>query len=395
MYQRLPMYQRLGAPAMRPGLENILKLCAYFNQPQHSFKSIHIAGTNGKGSVSHGLSAVLQTAGYQTGLYTSPHLKSFRERIRVNGKKISKKAVVEFIETHRTFFENSTYSFFEITFAMALWNFRQQHVQVAVIETGLGGRLDATNIIQPELSLITHIGFDHKAFLGDTIEKIAFEKAGIIKPKTPVLIGRKQQETKAVFEDKAKAVQAAIYYAEDLVFNEYETDLLGSYQKENIRSIVAAAQLLRQKFNITDAQIQNALLHITSLTGLMGRYQILSNQPKTILDVAHNPEGLNAVFKQILTESFQQLHIVFGMVSDKDLHEILTLLPKQASYYFCAAKVPRAMAVDQLFSAAKAYKLKGKAFKSVKKAFNAACKNASKDDLIFVGGSTFTVAEVL
>jgi dihydrofolate synthase/folylpolyglutamate synthase len=391
LYARLPMYQRVGGAALNPNLDRITKLVAYLGNPHHKFKSIHIAGTNGKGSSSHMLASVLQEAGYQVGLYTSPHLKDFRERIRLNGVPIPKSEVVSFVTNHRDFFEQEQCSFFEMTVALAFDYFASQKVDVAVIEVGLGGRLDATNIIMPEGCLITNIGLDHQQFLGNTRAKIAGEKAGVIKPKVPVVVVEHDDEILPVFKEVAAKESAPLFIADS---HNYCTDLLGDYQKRNSNGVVSLLHQLPQ-FGIDEAHIQSGLQCVVKNTGLRGRWEVLGENPKIIADVAHNPAGLQAVFSQLNTLHFEKLHIVFGVVNDKALDAILALLPKSASYYLCAANVPRAMDVEVLASHFQADGFLFSTHNSTKAAFVAAKTAASKKDIIYVGGSLFVVAEIL
>lgn len=397
MFAQLPMYQKQGASAYRKDLTNTILLADYLNHPESKVKTIHIAGTNGKGSTSSMIASVLQEAGYKVGLYTSPHLKDFRERIKINGKKISKAFVCEFIEQHKAFFEKHNLSFFEMTVGLAFDYFDKQKVDVAVIEVGMGGRLDSTNIISPLISVITNIGLDHTQFLGNTLSEIAAEKAGIIKPHTPVVIGEYTSETKTVFDQKATKQQAEIYYASDLIVETYPSDLIGKYQEKNKKTVLQALKLLREKkyFKINDEQIHKGLLNVVRNTGLLGRWQILSEQPKIICDTAHNRHGLEIVLSELQKEKYDKLHIVFGAVNDKDLDGVLPLFPKEAQYYFSKPNVPRGLDSKILQEKAFLYSLKGKTYTSVKNALRSAKRNASPNDLIYVGGSTFVVAEVV
>ena len=396
MFQQLPMYQRVGKTAFKKDLTNTLKLAEHLKNPEKNFKSIHVAGTNGKGSVSHMLASVFQAAGYKTGLYTSPHLKDFRERIRINGKLIPEQDVISFIENNQSFLSDNRLSFFEMTVGMAFDYFAKQEVDIAIIETGMGGRLDSTNIIIPELSIITNIGLDHTAFLGNNLAAIAKEKAGIIKKQVPVIIGEKNKETKPVFNLKAQECGSTIYYAEDFSFDAFSTDLKGDYQKKNIRTVLTSLQVLREKaYDIPEEAIRNGLNNVKLHTGLQGRWDVLREKPKVICDTAHNAEGLNIVLKQLKKEKFQHLHVVLGMVNDKDLSSVLPLFPKNACYYFAKPDVPRGLKAELLESQAQNYGLKGKTFDSVHDAFLAAQENSLDEDLIFIGGSNFTVAEVL
>ena len=390
------MYQNKGKSAYKEDLSNTLILSRHLSQPEKKFKSIHVAGTNGKGSTSHMLASVLQEAGYKVGLYTSPHLKDFRERIRINGEVISKQFVIGFIKRNKSFFEKIHLSFFEMTVGMAFDYFAKQNVDIAVIEVGLGGRLDSTNIITPELSVITNIGFDHMQFLGNTLPKIAGEKAGIIKKNIPVVIGETQAKTSKVFLDKAKSESSQIYFADQLIQNVLESDLKGSYQMHNIKTVMQSVQLLKElKFEITDDHLKKGLLKVVVNTGLNGRWQVLQQQPKVICDTAHNKEGLTYVMEQLQNETYHKLHVVFGVVSDKDLISIIPLLPKQAAYYFCKPNIQRGLEAVILQEQFKQNGLKGEAFNSVQEAYKSALSNASSQDLVYVGGSTFVVAEVL
>jgi len=396
LYTQLPMYQRQGRQAFKKDLTNIIAFDEYMGKPSRKFKSIHVAGTNGKGSVSHFLASILQEAGYKTGLYTSPHLKDFRERIRINGQMIRKNCVINFVKRYQHFFDQHRLSFFEMTVGMAFEHFAKKQVDVAVIETGLGGRLDSTNIICPELSIITNIGLDHTNMLGNTLVKIAKEKAGIIKENRPVVIGRKQPETFGVFEQIARQKHAPVVYAEDLNFVKYESGLNGFYQEENIRTVVAAVQQLRQQaWNIPEFALKSGLKNVVKNTGLRGRWEILQTKPLVIADTAHNQDGLTAVIKQIAETPHRNLHFVLSFVNDKDLENILPFFPEYARYYFSKAQIPRALNEEILQQKAANFGLKGEKFSTISQAFNAALKKAGKDDLIFVGGSTFTVAEVI
>ena len=392
LLERLPMYQRQGASAYRPGLESITQMAAYLGHPQQQFPCVHIAGTNGKGSTSHMIAAVLQEAGYKVGLYTSPHLKDFSERIRINGQSLASQEIIDFVKEHQAYFESHQSSFFEMTVGMAFDRFAAHQVDIAVIEVGLGGRLDATNIINPLLSIITNIGLDHTQFLGTTRTAIAKEKAGIIKHNVPILIGEKDLETQAVFETLAQQQNAPLFWAEDLVQSLCKTDLLGAYQKMNVRLAQAAFQLLPQ-FKVTQEQIQRGLLKVVQNTKLQGRWQILGKAPLVVADVAHNKEGLVYVVEQIKRQTFDRLHLVLGFVQEKEMAPILALFPKEAHFYLCAANNPRALAVEKIapLLTTQRYSL----FESVAQAFEAAQKAAQPSDFIFVGGSTFVVAEVL
>ena len=396
LFVQLPMYQRVGQAAYKANFDNTLLLSDYLHHPERAFKSIHVAGTNGKGSTSHMLASVLQEAGYKVGLYTSPHLKDFRERIKVNGEMIPKRAVTSFIRKHKPFFEEHQLSFFEMTVGLAFDYFRKEKVDIAVVEVGMGGRLDSTNIITPEVSVITNIGWDHTQFLGDTLAKIAAEKAGIIKPNIPVVVGETLPETKPVFEEIALKNTVEIVFAENESFNFYPSDLIGSYQKMNQKTVLTTLKMLKQKgWLISEKDIKKGLKQIVENTGLLGRWQILKKAPKVICDTAHNREGLVLTMKQLAVEDYKKLHIVLGVVSDKDLGKVLPLFPKNATYYFCEPKIPRAMSVVQLQREAEEYNLLGEPFLSVKSAYQSALKNAEKEDVVYVGGSTFVVAEVL
>tara|TARA_B100000780_G_scaffold34429_1_gene21484 strand:- start:891 stop:2093 length:1203 start_codon:yes stop_codon:yes gene_type:complete len=391
LFQRLPMYQRSGIAAYKKDIGNIIKACKILNNPQKKIKTIHIAGTNGKGSTAHMLASILQEAGYKTGLYTSPHLKDFRERIKINGKTIDKKYIINFIKENQLEFEKINMSFFEFTVAMAFNYFTESKVDIAIIETGLGGRLDSTNIINPELSIITNIGLDHTNLLGNTIEKIAFEKAGIIKKNTPIIIGRKQDKTKEIFKSIAKEKNAKLYYNDNP--KNITTDVKGDYQNENIGTAIKAIEVLN--WNISNEQINKGINNILKNTGLEGRWQKLSENPLTICDVGHNEDGIKNILRQIEKTKFNKLHFIFGSVNDKVLTNVFKLLPKKAKYYFCAAKIDRALQTNILKQRAEEFNLYGDEFSSVNQAYINAKENASKDDLIFIGGSTFIVAEVL
>tara|TARA_R110000850_G_scaffold73760_1_gene161899 strand:- start:29246 stop:30421 length:1176 start_codon:yes stop_codon:yes gene_type:complete len=391
------MYQRVGGVAYKKDLSNTILLASHLGNPERKFKSIHVAGTNGKGSVSHMLASVLQEAGYKVGLYTSPHLKDFRERIKVNGEMIPKRTVTTFIKKHKSFFENHSLSFFEMTVGLAFYYFSNQKVDVAIIEVGMGGRLDSTNIIVPEISVVTNIGMDHTAFLGDTLSAIAKEKSGIIKEKIPVVIGEATPETKAVFEAVVLEKNAEIAFAEAQQFKNYDTDLKGNYQIKNKQTVLASIHMLQKHslFQFSDEHIKKGLLNVVKNTGLLGRWHVLNEQPKVICDTAHNKEGLGYVLRQLQEETFQKLHMVIGFVSDKDVDAVLALFPKDAVYYFCKPDIPRGMEMAVLVEKALSHNLKGKGYESVQEAYNIAFKTAHKDDLIFVGGSTFVVAEII
>ncbi|MDP3359015.1 MAG: folylpolyglutamate synthase/dihydrofolate synthase family protein [Lutibacter sp.] len=396
MFLQLPMYQRQGETAFRKDLTNSIALSKHLNFPESAFKSIHVAGTNGKGSTSHMLASVLQEAGYKVGLYTSPHLKDFRERVKINGKCIKKMEVVHFIKNNKSFFEANNLSFFEMTVGLAFDCFAKHKVDVAVVEVGLGGRLDSTNIITPEVSVITNIGYDHMQFLGDTLPEIAFEKAGIIKNKVPVVIGEYQAETMPVFEKIAKEKSAALFLAANNKGSVYTSDLKGSYQIHNIKTVLQTIEVLKSKgFVISEKNIKNGLLKVVKNTGLLGRWQVLNDKPKVICDTAHNAEGLRYVLKQLQEETFEQLHIVLGVVNDKDLKLVLPLFPKNATYYFCKPNIPRGLDEVEFQQQCAKFQLVGKAYNSVQSAYETALELAKNNDLIYVGGSTFVVAEVV
>lgn len=391
----LPMFQKSGSSAYRHDLGNIVALCNHLGNPQNQFKSIHIAGTNGKGSTSHMLASILQESGYKVGLTTSPHLKDFRERIRINGEVCSKEFVIEFAEKHGEFINTLQASFFEVAVAMAFEYFAQEKVDIAVIETGLGGRLDSTNIIHPLLSVITNIGLDHTAVLGDTLEEIAFEKAGIIKPNTPVVIGETLAETKAVFIKKAKETNSKIIFAEKQTFDGYESDLKGIYQVKNRRTVLTAIQELRlQGFEVPENPLSEGLKNVISNTGLRGRWDILGQNPLIVADSAHNPHGLSEVKKQLAQTEYEHLHLVLGFVNDKDVASILEFFPKDASYYFSQPEVPRKLEIEELKTIVPT-ELNATYYNSIQEAFKAAQSQAKPNDLIYVGGSTFVVAEVI
>ena len=426
LYTRLPMFSRIGAAAIKPNLDNTIAICKFLGHPEKKIKTIHIAGTNGKGSTSHMLASIFQEAGYKTGLYTSPHLYDFRERIKVNGQMCSQDFVVEFTNKIKPCIEKIEPSFFEITVGMAFDYFAQEKVDIAIIETGLGGRLDSTNVIVPELSIITNIGFDHMALLGNTLEAIASEKAGIIKKDTPVVIGVLDPATKKVFEDKASKENAPIYFAEDFIefksfqnnwhnalfeFNQplihlldaplfpknftIECDLPAKYQAKNLKGVLVAAQLLSTMgWKLPANKIMKALSQVKVNNGLMGRWECIQDNPRVILDVAHNEHGIHALLEQLASSHYQQLHIVTGMVKDKDVQAVLALLPKNALYYFTQSHIPRALPVDELAAQAKSIGLNGTNFDDVNIALKDAIKNANQQDLILVIGSIFLVAEV-
>jgi len=420
LFSRLPMFQRIGAAAYKANLDNTLALMKALDYPEKKIKTIHVAGTNGKGSSSHILASVFQSAGYKTGLYTSPHLVDFRERIKINGKMISKQEVVKFVKQHNNTFDNIQPSFFEWTVALAFDYFERKKVDIAIIETGLGGRLDSTNVIQPELSIITNISFDHMNLLGDTLPLIAAEKAGIIKNNIPVLIGETQKEIKDVFVNKAAQINAPVFFADKLIqiknkkqvskknemYLEIELansgkkihcDLSGLYQEKNIKTVLAAIGIINttSSFKINSQQLKSGLMNVKKNNGLMGRWQIIRNNPLLIFDTGHNEAGIKEVVKNIKNTAYENLHFVIGMVNDKEINHVLKLLPKKAHYYFCKASIPRALDETILYNEARKEKLKGECFTDVKSALKSALKNAKKNDLIFVGGSTFTVADAL
>ena len=419
LYTQTPLFQNVGQEAYKEGLYNTVTIDRHLGCPHKLFKTIHVAGTNGKGSVSHTLAAILQASGLKTGLYTSPHLTDFRERIRVNGRPVSPEYVVKFIENNKDFLEPLHPSFFEVTTAMAFSWFADQEVDVAVIETGLGGRLDCTNIIKPVLSIITNIGYDHMKFLGDTLGQIAFEKAGIIKKNVPVIIGEHTDETRQVFERKAEEVGAKVIFAQDnckIISHKYinpskvvyetsalpalESGLAGLCQEKNANTILTALdELKRKRFNITEAAIRKGFKDVCRMTGLRGRWQRVSKKPDIICDTGHNSHGLKYIAKHLeelaSKPGFGQLRIVMGMVSDKDVTEVLALMPRNARYYFTQASVQRAMDASTLRDLARQAGLTGRVFRTVAQAITTAQREASADDLIFVGGSTFVVADLL
>lgn len=391
------MYQLQGASAYKKDLTNAYLLVNHLNNPQVKLKCIHVAGTNGKGSTSHMLASILQEAGYKVGLYTSPHLKDFRERIKINGEMISEEFVFDFITKYKSFFEENDMSFFEMTVGLSFEYFAKEKVDIAIIEVGMGGRLDATNIITPIISVITNIGLDHTQFLGNTLEAIAGEKAGIIKPKIPVVIGEYTPETKSVFLTKAIGNESDIYFASELIFKTYPSDLLGDYQIHNKKTVLQTIAILNANsiFKITDSNIKEGLLKVKVSTGLEGRWDQLGEFPKIICDTAHNKNGLEIVMKQIQKEKYDNLHIVLGVVNDKDLDEILPLFPIKAQYYFCKPNIPRGLDQNVLKEKAFKFGLVGEVYNSVSESYNHALKKATPSDFIFVGGSTFVVAEIV
>ena len=419
MFNKLPMYQRIGGAAYKADLNNTITLLQLLDNPHRKFKSIHVAGTNGKGSTAHMLASIFQEAGFKTGLYTSPHLRDFRERIRINGEMIPQENVVSFIERHQPEFEKIGLSFFEMTVGMAFDYFANENVDIAIVEVGMGGRLDSTNLITPELSVITNIGLDHVQFLGDTLEKIAGEKAGIIKENIPVVIGETQDETHKVFEDKAQQCHSPIYFADQIfdcdkihiesnVIQEYdiwknnelyleacEIPLMGNYQKKNLTTVACAIDLLREKFEISDEDIRDGIANVIRNTHLMGRWQILNDDPLTIADTGHNVDGIREVISQLNEMSYDKLHFVIGMVNDKDIDHVLQLLPHHCEYYFCKADIPRGLDAKILADKAFELGLRGKVYDSVRDAYQSAVNAARFDDVVFVGGSNFIVAEVV
>lgn len=397
LFQQLPMYQTQGASAYKKDLTNTILLAKHLKNPEVDLKCIHVAGTNGKGSTSHLLASVFQEAGYKVGLYTSPHLKDFRERIKINGEEISEQFIVDFVAKNKPFFEEHQLSFFEMTVGLAFDYFKKQKTDINIIEVGMGGRLDSTNIITPEISVITNIGLDHMQFLGTTLEAIAFEKAGIIKPKVPVVIGEYTSETRKVFENKVQETNSEIYFASDLITETPKTVLLGDYQQQNKKTVLQTLRVIQsqKKYAVSDENIEDGFLNVIKNTGLLGRWQQINDKPKAICDTAHNSHGLKIVLNQIQKEKFDDLHIVLGVVNDKDLDEILPLFPKNAKYYFCKPEIPRGLDVVILKETALKFELKGKVYDSVSNAYQASLGKASPNDFIYVGGSTFVVAEIL
>ncbi len=396
LFRQLPMYQRQGKSAYKKDLTNTLALCEVLKNPHDKFKSIHIAGTNGKGSSAHMLASIFQEAGYKTGLYTSPHLKDFRERIRINGEVISKTSVVDFVKKYDEKFKSISPSFFEWTVALAFDSFAEEKVDIAIIETGLGGRLDSTNIINPEICLITNIGFDHMDMLGDTLTAIAGEKAGIIKKSVPVVVSNHSGE-REVFKRKAEEMQAPVVFANEIEYiPKLASDLDGNYQRENIKGVYLTCQLaIQQGWKVSDEQLKKGLLNVKKNTNLRGRWDVLKERPLIIADTAHNKEGLSIALEQLLQLSHETLRFVIGFVKDKDIETVLQLFPKNATYYFCQANVPRALAVEDLKQIAERIGYKGSYYKTVNAAFNEAKKNQQNADIIYVGGSNFVVAEIL
>ncbi len=419
MFNKLPMYQSVGGVAYKAGLDNIIALLGHLGNPHHNFKTVHVAGTNGKGSTSHMLASIFQEAGYKTGLYTSPHLRDFRERIRINGEMIPEEHVIEFIDKNKAQFEKMELSFFEMTTGMAFDYFSSEKIDIAIVEVGMGGRLDSTNLITPEVSVITNIGLDHVQFLGNTLEKIAGEKAGIIKEGIPVVIGETQAETHQVFEDKAKECHSPIYFADqlfdcdkihiesqtqqkydiwknnELYLEACEIPLMGNYQKKNLTTVICAADLLRKKFDLSDDDIRSGIANVIRNTHLMGRWQIIGQDPLTIADTGHNVDGIREVVSQLAEMTYSKLHFVIGMVNDKDIDHVLQLLPHSCEYYFCKADIPRGLDAKILAEKAFDLGLRGKVYNSVRDAYLSALNDASFDDIVFIGGSNFIVAEVV
>lgn len=397
MFNKLPMYQTQGATAYRKDITNTVLLANHIGNPERHLKCIHVAGTNGKGSTSHLLASVLQEAGYKVGLYTSPHLKDYRERIAINGTPISEEYVTDFINKNKAFFEANELSFFEMSVGLAFDFFIKQKTDINIIEVGMGGRLDSTNIVTPLVSVITNIGLDHTQFLGNTLELIAFEKAGIIKPKIPVVIGEYVSETKPVFLAKAYEMYSEIYFASDLIAATYPSVLVGNYQIQNKKTVLQTLRVLQEKklLSISEMDIKNGFLNVLKNTGLQGRWQQLGKNPTIICDTAHNEDGLKIVMNQLKTEKYNQLHIVLGFVNDKKLTEILPLFPKNAIFYFCKPDISRGLDAELLKEKAEEYNLIGQTYDSVSNAYLAAKANANPNDFIYIGGSTFVVAEIL
>ncbi len=397
MFKQLPMYQNQGKTAYKANLDNTLQLVEHLQHPENNFKSIHIAGTNGKGSTSHMLASILQESGYKVGLYTSPHLKDFRERIKINGKEISEAFVVEFITNHQSFFESHALSFFEMTVGMAFDYFSKEKVDIAVVEVGMGGRLDSTNIITPEVSIITNIGLDHTQFLGSTLKAIAFEKGGIMKTHVPVVIGETQPETEIVFIELAKEHHSNIKFADQQeAIDDYQSDLKGDYQIKNRKTVLSGIEALQKSgFEISEEALVEGFKKVIKNTGLHGRWEVIQEQPKIICDTGHNKEGLQYTMTQLLKEQYDQLHMVFGVVNDKDVLSILPLLPRQATYYFCRPNIPRGLDADDLKNIFIKNGFVGASYDSVEKALSAAKQHATNSDVIYVGGSTFVVAEII
>lgn len=395
MYLQLPMYQQQGASAYKKDLANALLLAKHLGNPEEKIKSIHVAGTNGKGSTSSMIASVLHEAGYKVGLYTSPHLKDFRERIKINGKEITADFVVQFMNENKSFFMENQLSFFEMTVGLAFDYFVKEEVDVAVIEVGMGGRLDSTNIITPLVSVITNIGFDHMQFLGNTIPAIAGEKAGIIKPRIPVVIGEYTDETKPVFMAKSEAMQSEMFFASDEVMYDYTSALVGDYQFYNKKTVVKTIEVLKSNFEVTEENLKAGFMNVVQNTGLLGRWQQIRDKPKVICDTAHNSHGLKIVLNQIRKETFKQLFIVLGVVNDKDLEDILPLFPKNAHYFFSKPNIARGLDSKILQEKAANYGLMGEVYDSISMAYVEVLKQATADDFVYIGGSTFVVAEIV
>lgn len=397
LFSRLPMFHRIGAAALKPGLDNITALCKMLDNPQDEYPTIHIAGTNGKGSTAHFIASILQEAGYKVGLFSSPHLKDFRERIKINGEYISEKDVIRFVESNKAQFETIEASFFEYTTAMCFQYFKEQKVDIAVIETGLGGRLDSTNILYPDLCVITSISLDHTNLLGDTVQAIAAEKAGIIKSNIPVVVAENSNEAITTILNHALPLQAEVLFSTDQDLPDgIELGLKGNYQQQNaLTALTAAEVLVSMDWDISEQHVEDGLKNVVKNTRFAGRWQQLSDSPKVLCDVAHNEGGIQWVVKQLKEEAPEKLHMVFGMVSDKDTSKILAMLPKEATYYFCNADIPRALPAVELKEQAAAHGLLGESYISVNEALSVAKKAAGSKDLVFVGGSVFVVAEII
>ncbi len=396
MYGKLPMYQNIGGSAYKKDLINITKLSEYLNNPHNSFKSVHIAGTNGKGSTAHMIASILQEGKYKVGLYTSPHLKDFRERIKINGKMINKDFVSDFILKNMDFFNHNSFSFFEMTVGMAFEYFKKNSVDIAIIETGMGGRLDSTNIISPELSVITNVSMDHVKFLGNTIEDIAIEKAGIIKSHIPVVIGEKQNDVSNVFINKAEEKKSKIFFAEDFNIKEYECELKGSYQKKNIKTAIVAIELLNDtEIKINEKNIIDGLNKIIQNTGIRGRWEIIGNKPLIICDVAHNIDSLSIVINDIISIKSNKIHFVLGFVNDKNLDSIVDIFPESSNYYFAKPNIERGLDELELQELFKNNNRIGESYSSIEQAFKSAIKQSDPNDVIYIGGSTFVVSEVI
>ncbi len=419
MFTQLPMYQREGKAAYKANLDNTIALCNHLNNPQEKFKSIHIAGTNGKGSTAHLIASCFQLAGFKTGLYTSPHLKDYRERIKINGEMIPENKVVHFIHKHKKAFDKIKPSFFEMTVGLAFEYFAKEEVDIAIIEVGMGGRLDSTNVMTPILSVITNIGYDHMQFLGDSLDKIAAEKAEIIKKEVPVIIGQTQPEIENLFIEKAKKEKSQIIFADqvfeakilsksqsgnleldiwknnDIYLENLNCPLLGNYQTHNLITAIQVMDFIGNQFGISKKIIQEGIEEVIVNTGLKGRWQVLSTNPLTICDTAHNKDGILSIVEQLKQIRYSKLHFVIGMVDDKNISDILNLLPHEATYYFCKANIPRGLNEEKLEQQAHKCGLRGKNYSSVREAYNVATNNAGSNDLVFIGGSTFVVAEIV